>query len=71
MKNIFITGVAGFIGYSLENYFLNKNYKVMGIDNFDDYYSIKIKKKKLKNLLKNKNFKFQKIDISNYSKVIT
>ena len=69
MKNIFITGVAGFIGYSLANYFLNKNYKVMGIDNFDDYYSIKIKKKRLQNLLKNKNFKFKKIDISSYSKV--
>ena len=41
----------------------------MGIDNFDDYYSIKIKKKRLQNLLKNKNFKFQKIDISSYSKV--
>ena len=52
MKNIFITGVAGFIGYSLANYFLNKNYNVMGIDNFDKYYSIKIKKKKITEIIK-------------------
>ena len=44
---ILITGVAGFIGYNLASSFLlkNKNIKIIGIDNFDKYYSIKLKKK--------------------------
>ena len=55
MKKIFITGVAGFIGFSLANRLLKleKKVKVYGIDNFDDYYSQKIKKKRI-NLLKKK-----------------
>ena len=43
---ILVTGSAGFIGFSMCEYFLKKNYKVFGIDNFDDYYSVKLKKKK-------------------------
>ena len=45
--NILITGTAGFIGFSLANQLLkSKNNTVFGIDNFDNYYSIKLKKKK-------------------------
>ena len=66
---IFITGAAGFIGFSLANSFLNKGYRVYGIDNFDQYYSIKIKKKRLNILKKYKNFVFNKVDILNYAKL--
>ena len=66
---IFITGVAGFIGFSLANSFLNKGYRVYGIDNFDQYYSIKIKKKRINILKKYKNFVFNKVDILNYAKL--
>ena len=45
--NILITGVAGFIGFNLAQNFVKKNFFVYGIDNFDNYYSIKIKKKEL------------------------
>ena len=44
MKNIVVTGAAGFIGFNLINLLLQKGYKIYGIDNFDNYYSIKIKK---------------------------
>ncbi len=60
---ILITGVAGFIGFSCASKFINKNIKVVGIDNFDSYYSPKLKKKRIQLLKKNKNFKFFKIDI--------
>ena len=43
--NILITGVAGFIGFNLAKYLLNKKYKIYGIDNLDSYYSILLKKK--------------------------
>ena len=43
MKNILITGCAGFIGYNLTKFLLSKKFSVVGIDNIDDYYSIKLK----------------------------
>ncbi len=66
---ILVTGVAGFIGYNLSKLLLEKKYKVFGIDNFDNYYSSKFKFERLKDLKKNKNFKFNKIDITNSSKI--
>ena len=43
---ILITGSAGFIGYHLAaKLSKNKKNKVFGIDNFDNYYSINLKKK--------------------------
>ena len=63
---ILITGACGFIGYHLsKKLLLNKKYKIFGIDNFDNYYSVKLKKKRLINLKKIKNFSFKKIDIKN------
>ncbi len=63
---ILITGAAGFIGYNFCDYLLNKtSYKIYGIDNFDNYYNVQIKKDRLKNLKKYKNFKFKKVDIRN------
>ena len=53
--NILITGCAGFIGFHLSFKLLkNKNYKVIGIDNIDNYYDVNLKKR-LKELNKNKN----------------
>ena len=63
-KNILVTGCAGFIGFSTSKVLLKKGYKVYGVDNLNDYYSIKLKKDRIKQLYKtNKNFKFYKIDI--------
>ena len=64
MKKILITGVAGFIGFNLANYFLiKKKYKIFGLDNINDYYSTKLKKDRIK-ILKNYNkFKFFKFDL--------
>ena len=48
---ILITGTAGFIGYSFSKYLLsNTKYKIIGIDNLNDYYSTKIKIARIKNL---------------------
>ena len=69
MKNILITGAAGFIGFNLTNLLLQKGYKIFGIDNFDNYYSIKIKKKRVNILKRYKNFIFKNIDITNKVKL--
>ena len=66
--HILITGVAGFIGFNLAKSLL-KNHKIFGIDNYDDYYSIELKKKRIYELKKNKNFFFKEIDINNFNSV--
>ena len=51
---VLITGSAGFIGYNLaKNLLEKKGFKIVGIDNFNDYYDVNLKKKR-NNLLKNK-----------------
>ena len=65
MKNrILISGVAGFIGFSLAKNLLDKKIKVYGIDNFDEYYSTSLKKLRIKLLKQYKNFYFSKIDFT-------
>ena len=63
---ILVTGCAGFIGYHLSIKLLKKNIKVIGIDSLNDYYSKKLKFKRLSILKKNSNFYFSKIDLNNY-----
>tara|TARA_B110000027_G_scaffold105528_1_gene111988 strand:+ start:2687 stop:2896 length:210 start_codon:yes stop_codon:yes gene_type:complete len=66
---ILITGAAGFIGFNLVNFLLNKsNHKITGIDNLNDYYSVILKKKRLSVLKKSKKFNFLKIDINKKKK---
>ena len=38
-----ITGIAGFIGYHTAKLFVKNGYEVIGIDNLNDYYDIKLK----------------------------
>lgn len=60
---ILVTGGAGFIGSSLVDYLLKKDYKVVCIDNFNDYYDPLIKRNNLRNAIKNNNFQLIEGDI--------
>ena len=62
----FITGVAGFIGSNLAKRILTeeKNVQVIGLDNMNEYYDIKIKEWRLAELNKFDNFKFIKGDLA-------
>ena len=62
---IILTGCAGFIGSHLTLELLKKKHSILGIDNLNSYYDPIIKKKRLK-IIKNKNFLFQRCDITNY-----
>ena len=66
---ILITGVAGFIGFRLADNFLKDGHLVFGVDNLNDYYSVKLKLKRLKILKKNKSFIFKKIDLKNIKSI--
>ena len=67
MKNIFITGVAGFIGSNLAKRILTEenDIQIIGLDNLNEYYDIKIKEWRLAELNKFNNFKFIKGDLAN------
>lgn len=63
---ILVTGVAGFIANKTAEFLLKANKEVIGIDNINDYYDVRIKKHRLnqlKQLKQYKNFKFYKADI--------
>lgn len=67
---ILITGVAGFIGFSLAKKLCeNSKNLVFGIDSLNKYYSIKLKNKRLNILNKKKNFFFYKINIAENNKL--
>ena len=44
--NIFITGIAGMIGFHVTKLLTNKKYNVIGVDNFNDYYDVELKKER-------------------------
>ncbi|MFA7075012.1 MAG: GDP-mannose 4,6-dehydratase [Endomicrobiaceae bacterium] len=60
---IVLTGVAGFIANKVADILLKSGKNVIGIDNINDYYDIRIKEYRLKQLKKYPNFKFFKADI--------
>ncbi|MBX9890547.1 MAG: GDP-mannose 4,6-dehydratase [Amoebophilaceae bacterium] len=45
-----ITGVIGFIGFHLAKSLLLRGYSVLGIDNMNDYYDIRLKEERLRYL---------------------
>ena len=65
MKKILLTGAAGFIAARIGEMLLSHGAHVVGIDNMNDYYDVRLKKYRLKGLAKYKNFSFQKCDIEN------
>jgi UDP-glucose 4-epimerase len=56
-----VTGAAGFIGSTLTDLLLAEGHEVIGVDNFDDYYSGKMRF--LSRHLENKDFKLMEVDI--------
>lgn len=62
-EKILITGASGFIGFHLAKLLLKNNYEVVGIDNMNDYYDIRLKEGRLEILKKYDNYTFYKIDL--------
>lgn len=64
MKTIFVTGGAGFIGSHVVHRLLLDKFRVLAIDNFNDAYSPSFKHENIKDILKHKNFKLIRGDIT-------
>ena len=60
---VLVTGVAGFIGMHCAKRLLARGDEVLGIDNLSPYYSVDLKKDRLKQL-KHKGFKFEELDVA-------
>jgi len=63
---ILITGCAGFIGHMTAIKFLQKGHKVVGVDNINDYYSVRLKQWRLEQIrsIGGDNFEFIEGDLS-------
>ena len=62
-KTILITGAAGFIGNGIAKKLLGNGNRVIGVDNLNNYYDVKLKKERLGSIDKcpnKKNFEFCK-----------
>ncbi len=61
---ILVTGAAGFIGMFVAQALLARGDEVVGIDNLNDYYSVRLKHDRLKTLQGQPGFRFEQIDIA-------
>lgn len=64
MKKIIVTGAAGFIGAFLSKRLLEQGENVIGVDNCNDYYDVKLKEARLDMLSGYDNFVFHKMNIA-------
>ena len=73
-KKVLITGAAGFIGFHSSKRLIDEGYEVIGIDNFNNYYDVKLKKARIEYIEKSKKsihkkWKFIKCDLLERTKL--
>ena len=61
---VLVTGAAGFIGFHISRRLLQTGWRVVGLDNLNDYYDQDLKKARLAILEQDASFQFAKMDIA-------
>ena len=62
---ILVTGAAGFIGFHVAMRLLERGDHVIGLDNLNDYYDVRLKEARLAQLRPRERFTFIKLDLAN------
>jgi len=70
LTSTLVTGVAGFIGAAVANRLLAQGREVLGIDNLNDYYDVRLKRHRLEPLMSDSRFRFMHLDIADYEAMI-
>lgn len=63
-NSILVTGAAGFIGFHLSMRLLADGYMVVGLDNLNNYYEVRLKEARLERLKAFDNFRFVRLDLA-------
>lgn len=69
MGNYLVAGIAGFIAAHVAEMLLGQGHTVMGLDNLNDAYDVRMKDYRLKRLQGFPNFSFHRLDISDRHQV--
>ncbi|GAG84414.1 unnamed protein product, partial [marine sediment metagenome] len=69
MARYLLTGVAGFIASRVAELLLDEGHLVLGVDNMNDAYDVRMKEYRLERLMDRYGFKFAQIDISDLEKL--
>jgi UDP-glucuronate 4-epimerase len=59
-----LTGAAGFIGFHVAKTLLERGDEVVGIDNLNDYYDVRLKEARLAELTRFPSFSFTRLDVA-------
>jgi UDP-glucuronate 4-epimerase len=62
--SVLVTGCAGFIGMHAAARLLDRGNEVVGIDSFDPYYDVELKKARIARLAGRPGFRFERLDLS-------
>jgi len=62
---VLLTGVAGFIASRTARFLLDAGVQVIGVDNCNDYYDVRLKRRRLEALIGRPGFTFYELDIEN------
>jgi len=62
--SILVTGAAGFIGFHVAKALLSRGERVIGVDNLNEYYDVRLKQARLDRLHQAPGFRFHRLDIA-------
>jgi UDP-glucuronate 4-epimerase len=69
MPTVLVTGAAGFIGFHVTRALLELGFTVVGIDNLNDYYDVRLKKDRLSLIQDHPSFHFHLLDLAEPGKL--